>query len=249
MANLVTLTSDFGTRDEYVSLVKGAIMSSTPKVQIIDLNHQIPAFNIMAGARFLEAAHKSYPNGTIHVLLVHTHYAETKRWLIHEVKNQVFIAPDNGLLSLIFPKVTTMICMDQKETYYRDIGSLIEIVHSGKWISLESCQIQRYLSPSLRASKKGIMGIVMHIDHYGNAITNIDRHTFEVLASERDYTIRFGREVLKKIHTSYVAVEPGDCLLSFNEQGYLQISISMGKADTLLGLRVESPVTIQIKEE
>ena len=99
-----------------------------------------------------------------------------------------------------------------------------------------------------RASKKMISGHVVHVDHYGNLITNIRQADFEVLSKDRTYTVTFGREKMDKVHVHYTDTEDGDCSLVFNEQGFLEIAINKGHAAELLGLDVDSPVNIIFPE-
>ena len=111
----------------------------------------------------------------------------------------------------------------------------------------ELSEINRKIPRSLRANRKQINGHVIHVNHYGNLITNIDQQTFETLSSKTDYQIIFGRERAKQIHQIYHEVELGECVLLFNDLGLLEVSINQGSAHDLLGLGYDSPVIVRFE--
>ncbi len=247
MPTVVTLTSDFGTSDEYLAQVKGTLFSVSPDIPIIDLNHNIEPYHIMEGARVIQESYATFPQGSIHVIAVHTHYQHKVQWLVHKHQNHWFVVPDNGLLSLLFSDIDST-AMAEGENWKTGLAAAVVSIVNDTVSRLSSLAIRRYLLPAVRANKRSIMGTVTHIDHYGNAITNIDRHTFTALTENKTIRIRFGHEVTERIHEGYSSVEPGECYLFFNSGGWLQIGINMGHGAELLGLKRESPVTIQIEE-
>ncbi len=104
------------------------------------------------------------------------------------------------------------------------------------------------LNRQVKATRKIIAGHVIRVDNYGNLITNINKTDFDILTKGRNYTIQFGGEKFRRIHTSYYQTEQGDCFLIFNSLGLLEIGIFKGNASELLGLQYDSPVTITFDE-
>jgi len=107
----------------------------------------------------------------------------------------------------------------------------------------------RLLGRQLKATKKQIAGNVVQVDHFGNLITNIEQDIFVMLHKERPFHIKFGKEVLRKIHRTYASVEPGECFVVFNSLGLLEIGINKGNASELLGLGYDSPVFINFEQD
>jgi len=103
---------------------------------------------------------------------------------------------------------------------------------------------KRNINSTARASKKQIQGAVVHVDHYGNLITNILERDFDALREDRNYKVIFARERIRQLHKQYGDVDPGDCFTGFNDSGFLEIGINNGHAAELLGLYYDSPVSI-----
>ena len=108
---------------------------------------------------------------------------------------------------------------------------------------------KRMLGRQLKATKKQISGNVIRIDHFGNAITNIDQEIFNILQKERGFEVKFGRETIRAIHAGYASVDPGECFVVFNSNGFLEIGINKGSASELMGLGFDTPVMINFNEE
>jgi S-adenosylmethionine hydrolase len=104
------------------------------------------------------------------------------------------------------------------------------------------------LNRQVKATRKIIAGHVMRVDNYGNLITNILKHDFEILSKGKSFTIHFGGEKARRIQTDYHQVEQGDCFVLFNSLGLLEIGINKGNGSELLGLKYDSPVNVTFDE-
>ena len=99
--SLITLTTDFGTKDHFVGAVKGAIYSEFPDMKIVDISHEISPFNITQTAYILKNAYKSFPEGTVHIIGVDSEINKENKHIALKIDNHYFICADNGVISLI----------------------------------------------------------------------------------------------------------------------------------------------------
>lgn len=255
---IVTFLSDFGTTDHYVSAVKARIMSLNSGVKIVDITHDIESCDIAHAAYVLGSVFREFPKGTVHIVAVHTSGQPNDKFIAVELEGHYFIATDNGLLGLI---------SDSDAVFKVDVNSIkpIETSFPAKQIFAPAAvklasgsaiqdlgrpidQYKRMMNRHLKANKRLISGHVIRVDHYGNAITNIDKHAFEILSKDKNYNITFGRENTRRIQNSYNQVEAGDVFVLFNDGGFLEIGVSQGNASELLGLRYDSPVMVTFDE-
>lgn len=250
--SIVTLTTDFGTKDFYTGVLKGAILAQNPQVNIVDLSHQISPFNILEGAYMVRNAFSEFPEGTIHVIAVDASISESTRILLAVRKSQFFIMPDNGLLALIFDHSPGRVYQLEKnqgqgdvliKTVAHAIARLLEgedPVYFGK----ETSQYESRTSIQPVVTGTVIRGTIIHVDSFDNAVVNISRELFESTVGEGDFEILFNRNSVSNLSQSYSDVPEGEKLCRFNESDMLEISIHKGKAAGLLGLRVGGAVII-----
>ena len=251
---LITFTSDFGDTDHYVAAVKAAIYRADRRVDVIDICHHVEHYNIAHGAFVLKSVYRDFPEGSVHLIAVNSD-SYPSRFTAIKLHGHYFVGADNGLVSLLSEEnPTCVVAIDVAEpTAFaaRDVlapaavalcqGLAIEKLGD------EISETNRKLPRSLRANRRQINGHVIHVNHYGNLITNIDQKTFEKLSSEASYQVIFGRERARRIHQIYHDVELGECVLLFNSLGLLEVSINQGSAHDLLGLGYDSPVIVRFE--
>jgi S-adenosylmethionine hydrolase len=252
--SIVTLTTDFGTQDFYVGALKGALLRQSPNLVLIDIAHDIKPYNIVEGAFALRQAWPEFPEGSIHLLAVNTVYAQGHRFAAVRYGGHYFLAPDNGLLTLLFDKLPPedirFLPSETQEPFaaktifpkavaYLSAGGDFELLGEGGDALLQRISLQPVINQAT------IRGTVMHIDYFENAIVNIDREIFEKVGAGRAFSLYFKRnDPITQLSNSYCDVPVGDPLCMFNSSGYLEIAVNMGRAATLLGLKVEDVVEI-----
>lgn len=251
---IITFMSDFGHRDHYVAAVKAKILSINPSINIVDITHTIEHFNIPHAAFVLRSVFRDFPQGTVHLVSVNSPTSAKEKMVAIKVEEHYFVGADNGIFSLLSDKDNIVAVELRPDASYSPVfpdrtllasaavslASGIPIYNLGKQID----GIRKMLNRQLRVSKEQIGGHVIHVDNYGNLITNISREIFEKVGNKRNFTLNFGMEALESISDSYDSVDNGDCLGLFNSNGFLEIAISQGNASELLGLGYDSPVTI-----
>jgi hypothetical protein len=258
---IITLTTDFGLQDYYIPALKGAILSRRQDLNIVDISHTIRNHDIVQAAFTLKNAWAAFPEGTIHLVSVHNFGGERSRFLAFEYQKHFFIGPDNGIFSLIFPNLFASANGHLTPALFTEIpfgglnfnplrdaiadaiGKLAHQLPLSELGAKAEDIVQRFtLQPVILPSQ--IRGSVIHIDNYQNVITNITKDLFEQVGRGRSFHLYFKRnEPISQLSKHYNDVPIGETLCLFNSD-YLEISIHMGKASELLGLKVED--TIQI---
>lgn len=253
----ITFMSDFGNKDHYVAALKAKILSFDPNAKIIDISHHIEHFNIAHGSFVLKSVFKEFPEGSVHIAALNAHDQQQETSLALKLEGHYFVGPDNGLFGLLSdqePEVVVKLrtthetnSFPAKNTYAEAAVKLSQgaAIHE---LGEDFREYKRLIGRAARATKKQISGHVIHVDTYGNLITNIEKRDFDILSRDKKYSVIFGRESLRKIHGAYNLVDPGDCFLLFNDLGLLEIGIFKGNASELLGLGYDSPVNIVFEE-
>ena len=253
---IITFMSDFGHRDHYVAAVKAKILSFSHNLKIVDITHQIEPFNIMHGAYVLRSVFRDFPKGTVHLISVNNPTGVEDRLLAMKQEDHFFVGSDNGIFSLLSDKISHIVelkkdisnnnfhsTFPEKTTLATAAAALaneVSIYNLGPQIT----EIKTMLNRQLRTSKDQLLGCVIHVDNFGNLITNISKEVFYQTCNERKFVINFSRDQLDSIAETYHDVENGDSMAIFNSSGLLEICIRQGKASQLLGMDFESPVNI-----
>jgi hypothetical protein len=256
---IITLTSDWGLKDHYIGAVKGAILKLLPGAQIIDISHHIPAFDLNQAAFIVRNFYPNFPEGTIHILGINTEASvETPHTLVL-YHGHYFIGADNGIFSLLFdekPEKIIELDVMQDSDYFifptRDVfvkvachiavGQPIEKLGFPKESILQRIAFQPVIQEDL------IKGKVIYIDNYENVFINIKESLFKSVTKNRKFAITF-RSLnyrITEISQSYKDVSQGEMLALFSTSGFIEIAIREGKASSLLGLKMDQLVTVEL---
>lgn len=251
---IITLTSDFGLRDPYVAEMKAAILSVSPNTTIIDISHEIEKFNTRMGAYVLASAAPYFPKGTIHIAVIDPSVGTKRRPLLIQTKQAFYVGPDNGVLVLaakkqgiehiyeitnrnfMLPKVST--------TFHgRDIFAPAA-AHLANGISPKEFgpEIQKIATPKfakVTKRKEGLVGEVIHVDDFGNIVTNFGEKELSSVSAKGYVDIKLGNTQLKlKLCKAYAEAEPQEPLAIIGSHDFLEISLNQGNAAK--NLRVKS---------
>jgi len=263
---LITLTTDFGLKDSYVGVLKGLLYSAIPSVNIVDLSHQITPFNIQEAFYILQSAYSFFPEKTIHLILVDSEVSQDKKPIIVLLDNHCFVSSDNGILSLLIyekkPKIITEAYFDPNEETTQLFVRIISEIVKGKPVlelgkPVDCLQQQKPLKPITSSDNQKIIGNVIYVDRFGNAISNISKKLFEEIGAGRRFEILFRNYRATKIYKKYIDYQTeknwdlGKHLLIFNSSDLLEIALYRGSrtgggtAATLLGLEYQSSIIVQ----
>jgi S-adenosylmethionine hydrolase len=255
---IVTFLSDFGESDHYVAAVKAKILSINSTIPIVDITHQVQCGDIAHAAFVLRSVYRDFPPGTIHLIAVNATGRSDSKCIAIELRGHFFIGNDTGIFGLLSKEdarhVVDINALKPKSTTFptRNILAVAAArLASGTAITDLGPRLDTYnrmLPRQLKATTEVIAGHVIRVDHYGNLITNIDKETFAVLSVQRNFTIRFGRERIHRVHEHVYQVEPGEVFVLFNDLGLMEIGINTGNANKLLGLDFDSAVMIKLEK-
>lgn len=195
---LITLTTDFGTRDWFVGTMKGVILAIAPRVAIVDLTHEIPPGDIRAGAFTLMASCRFFPKGTIHVAVIDPGVGSARAAIAVQTANYFFVAPNNGVLSWVLAKEKIQ-AIHALENHAYFLKPVSRTFHGRDIFSPAAAHLSRgvpigKLGPALkdllrlpwpepRHTPDGVQGEIVYLDRFGNAITNIDASALPSLES------------------------------------------------------------------
>jgi S-adenosylmethionine hydrolase len=273
--SIITLTTDFGTKDHFVGAIKGTIYSELPNARIVDISHQISPFNITETAYILKNAYKSFPNGSIHIIGVDSELNDENKHIALLLDNHYFICPNNGVISLLASeikpeKIVEINIHDRIETIFPVLDVFVKVAcHIARGGTLEVIgktipDFERMveLQPTISGDNNTIFGNVIYVDNYGNSISNITKKAFNEIGKGRDFEVIANRYSFKKIVEKYSDIvdfsvpkelrqKDGTRLALFNTANYLEIAIyrsnlnTVGGAASLLGLNYRDSITVK----
>ncbi|MFN4080884.1 MAG: S-adenosyl-l-methionine hydroxide adenosyltransferase family protein [Saprospiraceae bacterium] len=250
-----TLTTDFGDRDYYVGALKGALLRVCPQATLIDITHRITPYDINEAAFVAGNCWREFPAGALHLVGVNCAYAPMPEFVAARVEESFFAAPDNGVLTLMFPHLSSGVdcrrvrLSAKKQCAYKEAFAQI-MAHWREGLEWEtlgeaSGPLVERISLQPVSTTRYLRGAVIHIDHFDNAIVNISRSDFERVADGRPFQLFFKRnDPLTRLSEDYCDVPEGEALCLFNDADMLEIAIHAGKAAALLGLKLGDVVEI-----
>lgn len=262
MSRIITLTSDFGLQDHYVSAMKAVILGITPDVRLTDISHDIPAQDIMAGAWVVRNSAFLFPAGTVHLVVVDPGVGTARHPVALQVKDQYFVGPDNGIFSLFFNEFEYQAYKLNNKKYWRkgvsntfhgrDIFAPVA-AHLSCGTSLDELgepieELVTYHWAVPIADKDGLQGWVVHIDRFGNLITNISEQLIDDHLKRKNVKIYVGNTMLKKIVTTFGDVEEGEPAAFIGSSGMLEIGINKGNAARMLSVDKGAQISIVLQK-
>lgn len=261
-ARIVTFSSDFGTRDYYVGAVKGAILGLNPEVNIIDLNHDVPSHDILAGAFVLAGSYDLFPSGTIHLAVVDPGVGSSRRGLVVSTERHLFVVPDNGLLSLVYQRETvSQVISIESEHYFR--RPVCPTFHARDIFGPVAAWLSRGIDPSkfgppvtdyrrltlpavTRTDQGEIEGRVVHVDKFGNVITSLRAEDLPGRdGAPGSFICSFNGRTIRQLHRYYDEGSSEEPFLIVGSSGYLEIALSRRPASALLEARRGMKVTLR----
>ena len=270
---IITLTTDMGLTDHYVAALKGAIFSLVPEVQIVDVSHDIQAFDVAQAAFFLSNCFEDFPTGTVHVCGVDSepviNFGSVDNGSFPSImlfRGHYFVSNDNGFFSLLLK--------EEKPEHFWRMDDVLSNPNAFRFPTKNilipaACKIIRGIDISTFASEMQefrrafainavlehnlIKGNVVHIDHYGNVVTNVSRELFNRFGEDTPFTIFFRRKeyYIDEISKAYNEVAPGEKVAIFNNNDLLEIAINRGAnnrnggANMLFGLNINDTIRIE----
>ncbi|MCK4562260.1 MAG: SAM-dependent chlorinase/fluorinase, partial [Flavobacteriaceae bacterium] len=213
---IITLTTDFGTKDHFVGALKGAIYKELNDANIIDISHQITPFNITETAYILKNSYQNFPKGTIHIIGVDSEISIENKPLAIQLDGQFFICGDNGIISMITneiipEKIVEITIQNTNENNLAILDVFVKVachIARGGMLEVIGKKIEQVkelfeIQPQINTEQNQIVGAVIYIDNFGNVISNISQNTFNNIGKGRDFEIIARSYKFTKIYKKY----------------------------------------------
>jgi S-adenosylmethionine hydrolase len=255
---VITLTTGW-TDDFYIAAVKGILVSEVPSLQVVDMSHQAPAFNsgISYAAYMVKHSYTYFPRGSVHIISIASEYSDSVPFVAAYHNGHYFVGADNGVFGLLFDSAPDAMVRIEK---YSDDSSpnypaisvfapaAAHLAKGGDINELGSaCIDYRRMGMALATiDESQITGTIIHINAFGNAITNITRNDFERTGKGRPFEIlvQSARYKITRINRYFHETSRGELLAVFNVSEHLEIAINKGKLAQLLKLSLDSNIIV-----
>ena len=251
---IITLLTDFGTRDTFVGTMKGVILGICPEARLVDLTHEVPPQALTTGAFLLKSAVKYFPEGTIHLCVIDPGVGSGRKAIAAKSKGRYFVGPDNGLFPAALKGwgIDEIIELTEKKyqlpdpsaTFHgRDIfapaaAHLAQGVPFGRLGQMLSNLIWREI-PGPFKGPKGWVGEVLWVDRFGNLITNLESKHIP-----KPFRMKIGKTVLLNLVTHYAQAKKGTVVALLGSSGNLEVSINGGNAAQKLRVGIGAQVVL-----
>lgn len=265
--SIITLLTDFGTEDEYVGLMKGVILTINPRATIVDITHRIGSQDLTQAAFTIHASYRYFPAGSVHLVVVDPGVGTSRDLLALEMRKHFFIAPDNGILTLLLADddYTSLVRLTNSDFFLKPVSKTFH----GRDIF---APVGAYLSQGVAISKLGpemdpneairladlqarmlengeIIGKIIAIDHFGNLISNVEIRQltrYSQTGSLSSLKIQIGSHVIHGLSETYENVGSSTPLALVGSRGYLEIAVNCGNAARALKARRGDVVRVAI---
>jgi S-adenosylmethionine hydrolase len=249
---LITLTSDFGTNDGSVMLLKLAILKALPNAVFTDFSHSIKPFQISHASYLVDNLFQQFDDGTIHLILVNVYAAIENELKAVRYKNHLFIAFDNGIFSSLFKdekiEIISLGPIHESHFFYQHMAKAIVDVSTKTneiWKSNVSNDYKKLLRNKFKITENTITGSVWLVDDFGNLITNIHRNVIEPILTSKKMAINYGYKAELNTISPFIFSAPTyEPVAYFNQFGYLEIAIRNYNLNRLFNINEGDIVTI-----
>jgi S-adenosyl-L-methionine hydrolase (adenosine-forming) len=251
MRPVIALLSDFGTRDHYAGTMKGVMIGICPDLTLVDITHDITPHDVLEGALQLAASFRYFPAGTIFLAVVDPGVGSARRGIAAEAGDYRFVAPDNGVLTIVLRELPPKRVVELTERRYarptvsRTFEGRDRFAPAAAWLAkgIQLSALGRTVTayhqltvPVAELGDRILTGIVLLVDRFGNLVTNIDRRTFEAFAHGRPVSLRVAGHPIAGVVATYADIRSGETCGLFGSTDHLEFAVNGGSAAVTLGV-------------
>jgi len=257
---IVTLTTDFGLQDHFVGVMKGVIRTIAPTADIIDITHDVSAFEVNEAAYVIAESYRYFPKKTVHLVVVDPGVGSSRRAILAQAGGYTFVAPDNGVLSIIFAREKCSVREITAERYFRKPVS--KTFHGRDVFAPVAAHLAKGVAPARfgkkiedalrltlatvqRIGKRAWAGSILKIDRFGNIITSFHRDEFPTVG-EQNFEMAVGLERTSVFARTYSEVPFGVLCVIPGSSGYLEVSFKQANAAKALGVGAGAPIELHL---
>lgn len=266
---IITLTTDFGLTDSYVGIMKGVILSVAPSARIIDITHNIRPQNITHAAHMIQTFHRFFPTGTVHMVIVDPGVGSARRAVALQTPEAFFVGPDNGIFTPIWQDATerwgpgqcAVVALSDPRFWLTHVSSTFHgrdvfapvAAHVSRGVALaelgqplNEIAIAEIEQPSI--GRKGeLVGRIIHVDHFGNCITNIALSHLAQHGLELTLTVEIIDQRVPGLYQTYADAPVGALVALVGSNNHLELAVRNGSAAQTLGVGVGDTVKVHKK--
>ena len=259
---VITLTTDFGLSDHFVGTMKGVILGICPEARIVDISHEVGAFAITEGAFLLAQAYRYFPRGTVHVVVVDPGVGTARRPILAEAADQYFVAPDNGVLSLIYDHEAVVSVRHITAEHYflnpvsntfhgRDVfapvAAWVAKAYQTEAMGEEISDYVRFTLPKPKVAGSTRKGLVLRVDAFGNLVTNFTAEDLpQGAGADSKIKLQVGGKSVEKLTQTFAQGAAGEPVAIVGSSGFLEIAVNKGQAARVLGVNRGAEVILEI---
>jgi S-adenosyl-L-methionine hydrolase (adenosine-forming) len=248
---IIALLTDFGHADHYAGTLKGVLLTLCPEATLVDITHDVPPHDVLTAALELAASYRYFPPGTIFLVVVDPGVGSARRGLVADTGEYRFVAPDNGVLSLVFHDARPRKVVDLTERRYarptvsRTFEGRDRFAPAAGWLAkgIDLTAMGRPVAqwhvldvPEPQVAGQRLAGQVLRVDRFGNLVTNIDRKRFELFRQDAGIQIAVDARSVDRLVATYAEAPDGALCALFGSTDHLEIALNGGSAALRLGL-------------
>ncbi len=258
---IITLTTDYGTSDHVVGAMKGVILKINPEATLVDINHGVVPYDVLDGALAIGAAYRYFPPRTIHLVVVDPGVGTPRRPILVSGDLHFFVAPDNGVLSLVYEKESSVSVRHVTSEHYflnpvshtfhgRDVFAPVAGWLSKTWqtpsFGEEISDYVRFSLPKPKPAGAVVKGVVLRVDRFGNLMTNFAPEDLPPeMRTGGKFTLRVGNREVRQLLQNYAQGHSAEPFAILGSSGFLEISVNRGDAARALEVQRGAEVTIE----
>jgi S-adenosylmethionine hydrolase len=256
---IITLLTDFGLKDPYVASMRGVILTINPRCTLADITHQVNSHDIKEGAFILGQAYSNFPKGTIHLSVIDPAVGSSRKPILIVTKNYFFVGPDNGLFTIALrrERVKQVVVLTNQKFFLSKISSTFHgrdifapvaaylslgVKPESFGPSIKSWHHIPFPDPAMKQEK--LIGEIVHVDAFGNLVSNIDRKSLHQFSKDYSFDIRIGRRNISSLKKGYWEGKRNELMALFGSAGFLEISIRKGNAQKFLKIKKGDPIIV-----
>lgn len=258
---LITLLTDFGSADHYAGAMKGIMLGICPDAHLVDISHEITPYAITEAAFTLSQAWTCFPEGTVHLAIIDPGVGSARRPILVEAARHFFIAPDNGVLTMIYDAVAVhevreiaaerFLRQPVSRTFHgRDIFAPVA-AHLANGVA--PAEVGKQIGDYLRlgfakpapSGPKTWAGTILKVDRFGNLITNFDSGSWLRLAAE-PFEMKVGTCLVSRMASNYAEIKPGELFVIGGSSGFLEVSLNRGSAGETVAAKSGDSVELRL---
>jgi S-adenosylmethionine hydrolase len=261
---IVTLLTDFGTKDPYLASMKGVILNINPQCILIDITHQVSPHDIQEGAFILASSYSYFPKGTIHLSVVDPGVGSPRKPLLIATARYFFIGPDNGLFSLVLKKerVKKVVALTNQKFFlppisttfhgrdiFAPVAGFLSLGIKPKDFGNEIDSWGELFFPKPRVKGRELVGEILHVDTFGNLISNIHEQQLFHFGKRNLFSITIGKKVIHGLKKGYWEGKRGEPIALLGSDRFLEISIREGNAQKRLKIKRGDRIQVEIRQK